>query len=377
MNHNYEDRVFALVEQADALDYGTTKVSLLEEAVKIADIHNDLDLGFWTRDKLLDAATFSGYPEKELVTFSWCLAQSDRHPEKFSSERLLWQYKWVGEKLPKFPQISKQQIDDTFEDMARRYQRASLSMRSVYKLQCLAAMVMGDKKTASAYQQKWEQTPRDCSSDCPACELHEQVNFLIYMGEYERAIACAYPILSGKQTCSEIPHLSFGKILVPLLRLGRIEEAMHYHVRGYRLISSNRDFLETIAEHLKFLVLTNNLVKAVELFEKHLIWALETANVYDSFCFYLAANFLMTELQENGKNRVSLILPKSFSEYQQSGTYEVDKLRMALFKKVQHLAAKFNERNGNDYFNRLIVDTNELKKVMAPFTIKSEQKLNG
>src|SRR5579884_3112427 len=123
MTADYQIQVEELMDQAAVLPDGPSKLALLEEAVRLADVHQDTALADEARDDLIRTATFSGYPEKSLVAFSWRLAQSDRDPEVFPEQALLWQYKWIANSLKYFPQITRTQIEDAFDDLARRCQR--------------------------------------------------------------------------------------------------------------------------------------------------------------------------------------------------------------------------------------------------------------
>src|SRR5262249_52735357 len=142
----------------------------------------------------------------------------------------------------------------------------------------------------------------------------------------EQAVTESAPILQGKLSCAEIPHSTFARLLVPLLRLGRAEEAMKLHRRGYRLGSTNPAFLPRAAEHLTFLVLTGNLAKAASLFARHFPWSLETAAPARRFEFHLAAHLLVQQLRDSGRQRITLRLPASFPIYRQSGVYDISAL---------------------------------------------------
>ena len=88
MTGDFRSQVDELYEQAYGLPDGPSKLALLEEAIRLADTHQDAALGDEIRADLVRAATFSGYPEKALVAFSWRLAQADRDPDNFSEDNL-------------------------------------------------------------------------------------------------------------------------------------------------------------------------------------------------------------------------------------------------------------------------------------------------
>ena len=250
------------------LERGAAKVALVQEAVRLADTHSDVAAGFEARSELITAAMFAGQPDVELVAFSWCLAQCDRDPEQFSEEDLLWKYKWVLDTLPLFPQISRAQIENMLEDMKTRYQRAGSTLHAVYTLRRDVSMYLGDRAQAEAAHTELERTRRDWLSNCAACVADGTVEYLNFLGRHEEALERARPILAGQQRCSEVPHRTYALVLYPLVLQGRLDEAMEYHLTGYKLIARNPKFIGQQAEHLNFLTLTDNLSKAIKLLEK-------------------------------------------------------------------------------------------------------------
>jgi hypothetical protein len=369
MSESYEEQIRELRRQAAWLPYGQARTALLEEAVRLADTHLRVDLGFAVRKDLILAATFGGNPEKALVHFTWRLAQSDREPERFPEKDLLWEYKWILESVADFPQIERQQIDEMFADIIRRYQRAGYNMRAVHKLQGAVARAVGDRGEAWRTFALWHRTPRDSSSDCAACDQHYKVTQMVFRGKHERAVGLARPILRGRMACSVIPHHTFAWVLYPFVRLGRLEEAMAAHVAGYRLVRENPKFLGRVGHHLQFLVWTNNLARAVQLFEKHLPWALQSANPRDSLLFYLDARFLFEQLEAAGQSSLKLHLPHSFPAYQETGDYETAALCGWLDEACRGLAERFDARDGNDYYARLLKRAGKWKKWVRPFAL--------
>jgi len=90
-------------------------------------------------------------------------------------------------------------------------------------------------------------------------------------------------------------------VLLPLVRLGRQEEALRHHRRGYQLIRNNSCFVDHVAEHLLFLTLTENLDQALRLVERHYVWTETNKDMSGRFRFFRAAWFLFEILSEKGK----------------------------------------------------------------------------
>jgi hypothetical protein len=369
---DWREQVEALCERAARLRHGEAKVMALEEAVRLADTHGDLDLAFRLRDDLIDAATFGGFPDKALVAFAWCRGQVKRDPERFESDLLLWKQKWVVGRLDDFPHITRKQILEALDDIEQAYARVDAGRRAILKLRYQTARDMGEEAAAETYWAQWVAAPRDYLTDCRACDLDDEIDHHIDRGEYARALEKARPILDGRSACAEIPHLTYGSVLYPLLKLGRLEQARDCHLRGYPMISRNRDFLATVGEHIEFLALTDNLSRGLALFEKHLGWALDHASWRDRFTFHAASGLLLSRLLAEGREAVSLRLPKAFPLHQGQGPYETRALHGWVEGQAKEIAARFDARNGTQHFQRLLARTQRLEQEVRPFPIDTE-----
>ena len=371
---DWREQVDELLERAARLKHGEAKVMALEEASRLADTHGDLDLAFEVRDGLIDAATFGGFPDKALVAFAWCRAQAKKNPERFESDLLLWKQKWVVGRLDDFPHISRKQIQEALDDIEQTYARVDAGKRAILKLRYQTARDMGEDAAAQLYWEQWINAPRDHLTDCRACDLDDEIDHHIDLGEYEKALEKARPILQGRSSCAEIPHLTYGSVLYPLLKLGRLEEARDCHLRGYPMISRNRDFLASVGEHIEFLALTDNLSRGLTLFEKHLAWALDHASWRDRFTFHAAASFLLARLVGQGHGTVSLRLPKAFPLHQRQGSYASHELHGWVETQAQEIAARFDTRNGTDRFQKLLERMRSLDRDVFPFSIDAAPK---
>ena len=149
-DQNWEEQIYELVERAEAAD-GAERVALLSEAVRLADLGQDVERATYLREELFTTVFDIGQYERALAEFNTMLNAADKNADTFGGEimpRLMWLYKWVAEHAHKFTSVSKAQIDNMFADMARRYEEAGLSMRAIYSLRTRAALEMGDVAAA-------------------------------------------------------------------------------------------------------------------------------------------------------------------------------------------------------------------------------------
>ncbi len=374
MSEEHAARVEALLDEASLLEDGPAKVALLEEAVRLADAHGDAALAYDVRHDLIHAATFGGRPETALVAFSWCLAHCDRERDGRLDHGMLWKYKWVAGALYKFAHIPLEQVHSVLDDVARRYEQAGMSVRAVHKLRCGLAMHAGDRESARRHHRAWQRAAADSVSDCPACERNRHVDYLFFQGEDAEGVAQAEPILQGRLRCTEVPHVTLASVLSPLVRLGRLEEAMDCHRRGLRLVTRNPTFVGDVAEHITFLALTDNAAPAVRLAERHVGWALAKEGHTGRFEFALAARFALERLRAAGRTSVRLRLPQAFPLYREKGRYDVDELAAWFETDAEALAARFDARNGTTAFARRLAENRALRDRVAPFPLPSRRQ---
>ena len=366
--YEVEASVRELIRKATLLGDGDEKIMTLEEAVRIADTGHDVKLQYQAREELIEAAFWGGETEKALVAYSWCLAQFDNYPEKFSEWLLLWRYKWIVNVIVNFPQITKEQIYEMIDDMERRYLRAGYGLRVVYYYRYRIEKFFGNKAEALRHFRRAQELSRDELSDCAACEIDERVTFQAYCGNNEFAVSLAGPILSGLHKCRSVPHRTLAGILLPLARLGRWAEAHDYQERGYSMISRNVIHLAYVSDHLLFLALYGDFEQAANLFERHFHWTTKNKCLYDGYAFYRASWLLAELMSDAGRDTIKIRMPESFPLYQysQAHHYETSRLKEWCESRAREIGRKFDERNGTDQFARELAETPMLKEIKRP-----------
>jgi hypothetical protein len=356
-----------LIHRSHAFPDGNAEgIELLERAVRLADSQGDVALGWEARDALMDAATMGGYPEKTLVAFTWNLAQFDRFGDEhgWDEHDLLWKYKWVINSLWSFPTIQAAQIEAAFADFQTRLERAGYSPRTLYYFRAKYAHARGDFHDGDQWRTVWQRAQYDGMSDCNACEASFTVDYLIDRGDTDAALEAATPILGGRMRCAEVPHNTLARVLEPMLRAGRTDDALSAHLCGYRMIQGNQEFLIASGQHLAFLAYTHNLPEAVKLFERHLPWALQTADPERRYSFFKDALVLTRRLRDAGTAAVQLRLPSEFSVARGADGYSLADLETYLRGEATRIAQAFDARNGNTYFtDRLEPDEDLLRGV--------------
>jgi len=152
--------------------------------------------------------------------------EDDSFPEGFDDLiDCQWKFKWIIPMLARDLFLDKKEIEEANETMRYHYENMRFSLSSFYKTLMLQNILTGDHAAAKENFQKWQQTAADEFSDCPACEQSEQVNFYHFIGQYQKAIDTAQPILTGEMAWAEVPPLAYYPVIDSMIRLGKYEEA--------------------------------------------------------------------------------------------------------------------------------------------------------
>jgi cellulose synthase operon protein C len=359
---DYTDQVELLLEEAQDLPHGATRIELCEEAIRIADSHNDLSLAYQARDELVESACFGARPDLLIVTFSWCLSTFDRHPEADISEyQLLWRMKWVVSALPDFPQIKLATIHQMLDDMERRFRNYGESIQPVLGKRRSVALQTGDLEGARAFHRQFARMQRTILSDCHACELDALACYWFDIGRYAHGIRKAEELIASGMSCARVPAGTYADLLLPMLRTGRGEDAMVYHKKGYPKIRRDTDYMWHWGQHLSYLALTGNDARAAKLIETHLP-VVESAHDPLSMLEFLRNMLLALECIAERKEKIKLRLPAESPLANESGEYLVAELAEKTRKRVTEMSKRFDQRNGNSYYRDLIDELPRLRK---------------
>jgi hypothetical protein len=325
-------------------------IALAEEAVRVADAAEDVKSGFRARCDLMGIAVFSGFYEKVILAFTWCLARADERPNEFSCMELLWKYKWVIDHLRHFPGISREQILSSLEDFRARCLKAGYNERPALFLRWQLDLHMGNVEIATENFSKWKLTKRDGMADCRACEINQIARFHAAIGKHEQAIKHAGRIFEGRLFCAEIPHLTHAALLRSFWATGQREAAQEHHLKGYRLVRGNRDFIHEQALHMTHLLRSNQLEEAAAVLRKHLPWALETKSLDLRFYFLVPARACVALLLDSGLRSLRSRVPEGVFPEAKKTTLPLPQFAAWLDQSIPELASRFDQRNGTRSF---------------------------
>ncbi|HZU59301.1 MAG TPA: hypothetical protein VFA06_25705 [Actinocrinis sp.] len=333
----------ALAENAQNPN-GPVKVARAEYLVEAAEAADDAPLYAQSLLDVINAYEYCAEQSKLLVPFARLLRLWDRDPGAFDARRrhsLFWYFKWATGGMLRVPEVSLASITGWLTEMESRYRQAGHSPRPVHMGRHRLARATGQAAVAEREFEAWLDAPRDAMADCNACEAGDQGWWHAFNGRDEEALRLWEPVLGGQLVCAEEPHRVLAYSLLPLLRLGRTDEARANHLRGYRMARGVANLRSTIGMHLEFCALTGNEARGLEILTEHA--GLLTPGAEDATSrleFLIGAQVLLRRLSTLGLGDLALT-------NLEPGPATVSDTAARLQERIDELCARFDARNGS------------------------------
>ncbi|MGP4045278.1 tetratricopeptide repeat protein [Streptomyces sp. 2A115] len=293
----------------------------------------------------LKVYNYSSEKDKMFVPFARLLRMWDERPEDFDeyeTHSLHWVFKWVSSGMLGQPHIPLASIEKWLGEMEHRYRLAGHSERAVRSAEFSVARHIGDLERAERAYAAWLGADRDRMADCHACELHDQGAWQAEGRADAEALELWRPVLAGEYTCAHEPHAVLASSLLPLLRLGRLDEARAHHLRGFRLVRPMESMRGAYADHVEFCALTGNEARALELLAERPAYFTDSGEPRSRMNFLAVVALLMDRLTSLGLGSGTVPRPAD-------RTWTAGELAAHARVEALSLAARFDERNGTAY----------------------------
>ncbi|MFF0106542.1 tetratricopeptide repeat protein [Streptomyces hirsutus] len=293
----------------------------------------------------LKVYNYSSEKGKMFVPFARLLRMWDERPEDFDeyeTHALHWVFKWMSAGMLGQPHIPLASIEKWLGEMEHRYRLAGHSERAVRSAEFSVAAHVGNMPRAERAYAAWLAADRDTMTDCHACELHGQGWWQAHNGRDEEALELWRPVLEGEFTCAHEPHTALASSLLPLLRLGRADEARAHHLRGFRLVRPMESMRGAYADHVEFCTLSGNEARALELLAERPAYFTDEGHPRSKLDFLSVVTLLMDRLTELGLGAGRVPGPAG-------RTWTAAELAPHARAQALALAARFDERNGTEY----------------------------
>ncbi|MEO3768004.1 tetratricopeptide repeat protein [Streptomyces sp. B5E4] len=296
---------------------------------------------------LLQTYNFSSEQDKMFVPFARLLRMWDERPDDFDEEdahHLFWMFKWVSSGMTDQPHIPLAAMEKWLAEMERRYRLAGHSERAVRQAEYHIADHVGDDARAARAYAAWRAAERDATSDCHACELRGQGSWEAGHGNDAAALELWAPVLGGVHACAHEPHATLAESLLPLLRLGRVDEARANHLRGHRMVRRMESMRFAFARHVEFCALTGNEARGLELLAERPAYLTDRGEPSSLMAYLAVTALLARRLAGLGLGAEPVVGPPGAGSPGREWT--VAELGAYAEREALALAARFDARNG-------------------------------
>ncbi|MGA5192674.1 hypothetical protein [Streptomyces exfoliatus] len=320
--------------------HGMPRTVTAEELVEAAEPFDKPDVLVTALLELMSAYEFTGEHRKSPVVFARLLKLWDTAPESFSqweAHQVFWRFKWVTTSLLQVPEMPLASVRSWIEQMRVRYEAAEHGMQPVAAMRYHVAHHTGTG-VDDAYD-LWATRPRTELSDCEACETRHFAWHQVVAGDDAGALDTWRPVFDGAQACTEEPQVSQARALLPLLRLGRTDEARSHHLTGYRRVRGHTGMQEEVGLHVEFCALSRNEGRGLEILAENRPLFEATGAPLAHLEFLTGVEVLLARLVEDGHGDTPVAGPPG-------RTWTAGGLSAHVRSEADRLSAAFDARNG-------------------------------
>ncbi|NXY94632.1 hypothetical protein HYE82_09545 [Streptomyces sp. BR123] len=334
------EAVFEALRENNERPHGLQRTVTAEELVEAAGPFDKPDILVTALMELMAAYEYTGEHRKSPVVFARLLKLWESSPGAFSeweAHQILWRFKWVATSLLQVPDVPLSTIEGWIGRMRERYETDGHGVQPVAAMRHHVAAQTGTG--VSAAYDLWATRPRTRLSDCEACETRHHALYRVRSGDDEAALATWQPVLGGASTCSDEPQMSQAQALLPLVRLGRTDEARSHHLGGYRRVRGMTGMQEEVGLHLEFCALTRNEGRGLEILAENRPLFEATGAPLARLGFLTGVEVLLARLVADGHAGTAVAGPPGRN-------WTAGELLDTVRSEADTLAAAFDARNG-------------------------------
>ena len=334
------------------LERGTARLNGIRDAIRQADLAQDLRWMFIFRYDYIEESIFCGDRYYAMIMFPELLQLFDEHPELNENDRssydMLIVFRWMVEAVQEFPQVSREEVDKYFRLYKQRLQECGYSLNNYYMKRCLIYMHI-DRDISILSYDKFLEIPPDDMSDGKALCTDFMVEFNLYLGNEEKALALAKPILEGKlRDKINLPHSTQNEFCQYYAKTKQFEKAIPYMTPLEKKVDGDLYHMHHVGTILS-LYSRLNLENGIRLFNRNYSLYLGSKNPWLKFYFISGAVHLFDSMVKHGMGTDLVKVPESpiLTAVAENDTKKVAEI---LRKECTELAQRFDKRNGTTHF---------------------------
>lgn len=343
----HEDQYRALMAEAARSPSLLGRYELLQEAVRVADEHRDIQLGFEARLAVVWVGAYLACGDAVAVAFSWCLAQQQARPDLFGGRDLLIEYEMVICAVANYDTVSREQMEAMIADYGQRRTEAGHSPGYFWSVTLRTASDLGDRDLSHRAAGELRRLRQDGLLSRGRWFRHAN-----FVGDTDEAMRLAEAdILSHGGAAQFNPE--WYELPVLLLARGRATDALRWQQRGSAWLGRGSDiggYSWGFGPLVASLALTGQIEEAVRRFGQCQRMLHAQVDPLTRLHFFIDMGVLFERMHALGTESVWVRLGEGTPPRLPSGRYDVAAIREWMATQASELAARFDRRNGNSHF---------------------------
>lgn len=351
-------QILTLLEDAEDMPSGDSRLDLISQAIKLASLHQLEDLEYEAKFAYSEEAIDIGYAERILQHFPWILAYSDRVNDYSTTEKVLWLYEWAIITLADISRVEKKSILEALNDLETRMHHHFDDPMKILVNRRICRIALGDVEEAT-------QAHNDIAAlmEEKGLPLHTTSNSKAYgagfilekLNRNEESIGVLSPLMENKKK-GDFFLLSRTMMLMPLAYLGRTEEAVKYFKRVLKEVQYTPYYVPCHGDMMAFLAATGNWKKGLQVFQRSVDSAEANQLEVELASYYRGAAYVLAVVPQELRSEYPLQLPEKHPFPHQGRKINLDDLRQHYLDRLERILVAFDRRNQNsfmsEYFHR-------------------------
>lgn len=349
--HTTEAELYQRLTDARRLPLGTARTAALRELAEEAEAAELLEP---LLDVRLELVFTLGFPiaRKESVgevitAFARCLGMYDRHPELFTENRLngFWSgMGMVGIAMKDAPTFPMSQLHGILSDMETRARPDRDDFYTIELVRLQLESRSGDTLAADVALRRLRTLDPPQYMNHSATVL-DMVTYLAELGRDQDAVDAAEPLLTGQVPINSAggevdPRSRLACLLLPLIRLGRLEEAVEIHRQSWQSNGIEPD----MARNMEFCALTGNDERGLQIMGRLIEDGLPSAN-YDELRMGCAMALVCRRMVDLGRGEETFSLNPD-PDHRDTGSWTFAELHAHYVADTLQFASDVDQLNG-------------------------------
>jgi len=344
---DYTDKISLLFQESEEQANLEDRLSLLKQAIKVADAHNDIEWGYQLRLCFMYFERHTNHSRESIPVFIWMMDVYDRNTDVIPSGEFLGIYKEMACLAFNNLEFSLEQINKVTDDFYRRLKDNGDNIREYYSVKINQSLFVGDDKSAREYLEMRDRLPVT-NEEIWSEDFDIICNIFVEISENNIQAALFHIKEYESQPEPEIPSVAFySGLIYQLMLTGQPDSARMYFDEIDGKFSQEEKFPYQIyhISLMMYYMSKHRKDRAWEYFEQFVNWELKADDIYR---FHFAASVLpLLNGQEMRKiNAIGVNHPC----YQPDNAYSLKDLYGHYYNIASDLAQSFDRRNGTDVY---------------------------